>query len=65
MESLEVEAMRRHGGLTNPHLIATRHALALRYNDASPLEAMHAATFFTTLARPGHDFLAHLPRCRD
>jgi hypothetical protein len=49
-----------HFGLTNPHLIAARDPLALTYNDESPLESLHAATFFHTLMRPGHNFLAPL-----
>jgi len=35
-----------HQGRTNPFLVETKHALALRYNDRSPLENMHAATLF-------------------
>lgn len=36
----------------------TSHPLALRYNDRSPLEHMHAATTFTLMRRPGCDVLA-------
>jgi cAMP-specific phosphodiesterase 4 len=35
-----------HQGKTNPYLIETRHELALRYNDNSPLENMHCARLF-------------------
>lgn len=46
-----------HMGLTNLFLINTQADLALRYNDKSPLESMHASVFFQTLKRPGLDFL--------
>jgi len=36
-----------HQGMTNPFLVETGDELALRYNDASPLENMHCATLFT------------------
>lgn len=36
-----------HEGLTNPFLVETRHTLALRYNDQSPLENMHCASLFS------------------
>mmetsp|Transcript_91606 Transcript_91606/g.142943 ORF Transcript_91606/g.142943 Transcript_91606/m.142943 type:complete len:977 (+) Transcript_91606:52-2982(+) len=35
-----------HQGRTNPFLVETGHELALRYNDKSPLENMHASTLF-------------------
>lgn len=35
-----------HEGKTNPFLVETHHKLALRYNDLSPLENMHAASLF-------------------
>lgn len=50
-----------HMGTTNAFLVKTSHELALVYNDQSPLEHMHSSVYFTTLARPGHDFISHLP----
>lgn len=35
-----------HQGKTNPFLVETKHELALRYNDKSPLENMHCAKLF-------------------
>jgi cAMP-specific phosphodiesterase 4 len=35
-----------HRGRTNPFLVETRHELAMRYNDKSPLENMHCAKLF-------------------
>ena len=40
-----------HPGLTNNFLVETGHELAIRYNDASPLENMHAAVALN-LAKP-------------
>jgi len=39
-----------HFGRTNPFLIETKHELALRYNDKSPLENMYCATMFELCA---------------
>lgn len=50
-----------HPGLNNPHLVRTHHPLAITYNDVSPLENMHAATFFLTLREEGQNFLKYLP----
>jgi hypothetical protein len=38
-----------HPGLNNRYLLITKDKLALRYNDASVLENMHAATVFKLL----------------
>ena len=46
-----------HVGLSNNFLIATEHPLAVRYNDFSPLEQLHCATGFETLAESGCNFL--------
>jgi hypothetical protein len=50
-----------HPGLNNPHLVRTHHPLAITYNDVSPLENMHAATFFLTLREEGQNFLKYVP----
>jgi len=42
-----------HLGTNNPYLIATSDPIALRYNDASPLENMHAATMFELMKADG------------
>jgi len=49
-----------HPGVTNNFLISTRNDLALRYNDISPLENMHAHVCFITMRRKGHNFLESL-----
>jgi len=41
-----------HPGRTTPFLVETRHELAVRYNDSSPLENMHCARLFQIT---GHD----------
>jgi len=52
-----------HPGLTSRFLIETRHPIAVRYNDRSPLENMHASTFFQVMwSKPGRDIIGHLPR---
>lgn len=47
-----------HFGRTNPFLVETRHELALRYNDNSPLENMHCAMLFEFVSRPDLDVFA-------
>ena len=49
-----------HGGLTNDYLIASRHDLAILYNDRAPLENHHVAAAFHLLRRPEYNFLAAL-----
>jgi len=51
-----------HRGVTNDHLVATRHELALRYNDRAPHENHHLAAAFGLLRAEGHDFLSHLDK---
>lgn len=36
----------QHPGLNNPYLVNSRHELAIRYNDKSPLENHHASSAF-------------------
>jgi hypothetical protein len=50
-----------HFGRNNPFLVATEHPLALRYNDRSPLESMHAARAFELMRDPDMDWLSALP----
>lgn len=49
-----------HTGTNNGFLVKTGHELAVRYNDVSVLENMHASVFFTTLRQPGKNFLSGL-----
>jgi cAMP-specific phosphodiesterase 4 len=44
-----------HAGFTNPFLVETKHELALRYNDQSPLENMHCARLFEIASSTGCD----------
>ena len=37
-------------------------ALALRYNDAAPMENHHLAAAFTLMSGPPYGFIAHLPK---
>lgn len=39
-----------HIGVNNQYLIETSHALAVKYNDRSPLENLHCATLFQVLS---------------
>uniref|UniRef100_A0A7S2W9Q1 Phosphodiesterase n=1 Tax=Mucochytrium quahogii TaxID=96639 RepID=A0A7S2W9Q1_9STRA len=41
-----------HPGVTNGFLVQTWHPLAIRYNDRSPLEMMHASIAFDILKQP-------------
>merc|ERR1719238_2293162 len=50
-----------HLGVSNNFLIQTEHDLAILYNDAGPMENMHAATAFQLLKhRPEINFLENL-----
>ncbi|KAG2451384.1 hypothetical protein HYH02_003986 [Chlamydomonas schloesseri] len=49
-----------HPGLTADFLIATSDPLAVRYNDRSPLENHHGASFFSMLLQPDMNVLTHL-----
>jgi len=49
-----------HPGVSNEFLIQTRHELAMRYNDNSPLESMHCAKLFEILADPTTNVLGKL-----
>jgi cAMP-specific phosphodiesterase 4/calcium/calmodulin-dependent 3',5'-cyclic nucleotide phosphodiesterase len=49
-----------HPGVNNGYLVHAGHPLATAYNDASPLENMHAALAFDLAARPGCDPLQGL-----
>jgi len=51
-----------HPGLNNTFLIETSHELALRYNDKSPLENMHCARLFETVAVPKCNIFAALSK---
>lgn len=49
-----------HIGVNNAFLVATGHPLAIRYNDQSPLENMHAATAFAAMRKQDQDALSSL-----
>jgi len=49
-----------HPGLSNTFLLESSHELALRYNDKSPLENMHASKLFEVLATPWNNVFAVL-----
>jgi len=51
-----------HPGLNNTFLIETSHALALRYNDKSPLENMHCAKLFEIVSQPRANVFASLSK---
>ena len=50
-----------HPGLTNRFLIYNRDPMAIRYNDISCLENMHAALTFKLLADENNNFMKELP----
>lgn len=49
-----------HPGVTSPFLISTSSELALKYNDNSVLENMHAHVCFLTMRQQGHNVLEPL-----
>ncbi|GLC38258.1 hypothetical protein PLESTB_000940300 [Pleodorina starrii] len=49
-----------HPGLTSDFLVGTSHPLALRYNDRSPLENHHGASFFELMGQQGLEALEGL-----
>jgi len=49
-----------HTGRTNAFLVETRHELALRYNDNSPLENMHCARLFELASNETLDVFGNL-----
>jgi len=49
-----------HEGMTNPFLVETKHELATRYNDRSPLENMHCSRLFTVCEDKKTDAFAKL-----
>lgn len=46
-----------HPGYNNAFIVNTSHDIAIRYNDNSPLENMHASTCFQVLLKPELNFL--------
>eukprot|EP00928_Gymnodinium_smaydae_P015225 TRINITY_DN1558_c0_g2_i5.p1 TRINITY_DN1558_c0_g2~~TRINITY_DN1558_c0_g2_i5.p1 ORF type:complete len:1215 (+),score=272.89 TRINITY_DN1558_c0_g2_i5:296-3940(+) len=51
-----------HPGVNNAFLVETADVLALRYNDASPLENMHCATLFRLARDEEHDMFAEMSK---
>jgi hypothetical protein len=49
-----------HPGVNNAYLVATQDKLAMKYNDNSVLENMHAAVTFRILQRPNSNILSGL-----
>lgn len=49
-----------HPGRTNNYLIATKHELAIRYNDTAVLESFHVSSAFTIMQEPNCDVLKGL-----
>mmetsp|Transcript_126092 Transcript_126092/g.364882 ORF Transcript_126092/g.364882 Transcript_126092/m.364882 type:complete len:720 (-) Transcript_126092:54-2213(-) len=54
-----------HPGVDNRFLVASGDALAIRYNDRSPLENMHAATGFEILRATGIDLFGNIDQTRN
>lgn len=53
-----------HWGFTNQFLIQTNHELAIRYNDQSPLQMMHAAQLFELSKQPRMAIFADFERAQ-
>ena len=53
-----------HPGVNNAYLIESNDLLAIRYNDKSPLESMHAAFMFEAMCDPAFDALKNCSRVR-
>jgi len=53
-----------HFGLNNTFLMATRHELAIRYNDQSILENFHTAMAFTILNKAEFNIFANLDKAQ-
>lgn len=51
-----------HKGLNNDFLVKSSDALAIEYNDLSPLENHHLAQSFRLLTRPDCNVLSHLSK---
>ena len=51
-----------HPGVNNSFLVQTSSALAIRYNDQSPLENMHCATAFGLMNNVDRNVLANIPK---
>lgn len=51
-----------HPGRTTPFLVETKHELAVRYNDSSPLENMHCARLFEICKNKDCDVFSRLEK---
>lgn len=51
-----------HLGVNNAFLVNTNHALALEYNDISPLENMHCSRAFKLMNREGRRIMSNWTR---
>mmetsp|Transcript_29132 Transcript_29132/g.65986 ORF Transcript_29132/g.65986 Transcript_29132/m.65986 type:complete len:447 (+) Transcript_29132:43-1383(+) len=51
-----------HPGVTNAFLAKTNNEWAIRYNDNSVLENLHASVIFQVMSEPNHNFLSGLQR---
>jgi len=53
-----------HPGRNNFFLVETRHELAMKYNDVSPLENMHSSTLFQILGNEKTNILSELDKAQ-